>query len=70
MNSLKLPKIYYCTFPVKQLSTEEIDRVLSQLEAGVDVALQRAKAWSKYMKDITSYIERKAHLGNISLSQK
>ncbi|XP_063441342.1 rho GTPase-activating protein 45-like isoform X4 [Mytilus trossulus] len=47
---------------VKQLSTEEIDRVLSQLEAGVDVALQRAKAWSKYMKDITSYIERKAHL--------
>ncbi|XP_052066324.1 rho GTPase-activating protein 29-like isoform X2 [Mytilus californianus] len=47
---------------VKQLSTYEIDRVLSQLEAGVDVALQRAKAWSKYMKDITSYIERKAHL--------
>jgi len=48
---------------VRHLSPPEIDRVLSQLEAGVDVALQRAKAWSKYMKDITSYIERKAHLG-------
>lgn len=47
---------------VTQLSPQEIDRVLSQLEAGVDVALQRAKAWSKYMKDITIYIERKAHL--------
>ena len=47
---------------VKHLSPPEIDGVLSQLEAGVDVALQRAKAWSKYMKDITSYIERKTHL--------
>ncbi|KAK3090367.1 hypothetical protein FSP39_011249, partial [Pinctada imbricata] len=44
------------------LGPEEIDSILSRLQAGVDLALQRAKAWSKYMKDIASYIERKTHL--------
>lgn len=47
---------------VAVLTTEGVDRVLCQLQAGVDVALQRAKVWSKYMKDVTSYIERKAQL--------
>ncbi|KAL5022399.1 hypothetical protein ScPMuIL_001554 [Solemya velum] len=43
-----------------QLNSDQIDGILLKLQAGVDLALQRAKAWSKYMKDLASYIERKA----------
>ena len=32
-------------------------------QAGLDLAFQRAKAWSKYLKDIMAYIERRAQLG-------
>ncbi|XP_021343685.1 mucin-5AC-like isoform X2 [Mizuhopecten yessoensis] len=47
---------------VAVLTSESVDSCLCELQAGVDVALQRAKVWSKYMKDVTSYIERKAQL--------
>ncbi|XP_048256286.1 rho GTPase-activating protein 29-like isoform X3 [Haliotis rufescens] len=44
------------------LSAREIDSSLVRLEAGLDLALQRAKAWSKYARDIMTYIEKKAQL--------
>ncbi|XP_064604418.1 rho GTPase-activating protein 45-like isoform X2 [Liolophura sinensis] len=46
-------------FKQGHLSAEDVNMILAQLEAGVDLALQRAKAWSKYAKDVVSYIERK-----------
>lgn len=44
------------------MNPEEIDSILLRLQAGVDLAMQRAKAWSKYMKEITTYIEKKTQL--------
>ncbi|XP_078657670.1 rho GTPase-activating protein 45-like isoform X3 [Branchiostoma floridae x Branchiostoma belcheri] len=44
------------------LPAEEIDNTLLRLESGVDLALQRCKAWSKYAKDIITYVEKKASL--------
>lgn len=34
-----------------------------QLTDGVDMALSKAKAWSKYAKDVMTYIEKRASLG-------
>ncbi|XP_076440442.1 uncharacterized protein LOC143279954 isoform X2 [Babylonia areolata] len=48
--------------PRKMLTPEELDAVLVGLEAGLDLALQRAKAWSRYTRDIMSYIEKKSQL--------
>ncbi|KAL3867788.1 hypothetical protein ACJMK2_040635 [Sinanodonta woodiana] len=42
------------------LTVEQIDETLINLQAGLDLALQRAKAWSKYLKDLMTYIERRA----------
>lgn len=50
------------TPPKKILTPEELDGVLVGLEAGLDLALQRAKAWSRYIRDIVSYIEKKSQL--------
>ena len=50
-------------FPVILLTPEQIDVTLMNLQAGLDLAFQRAKAWSKYLKDIMAYIERRAQLG-------
>lgn len=44
---------------------DELDKRLIGLEHGVDLALQRTKIWSKYAKDISTYLERRAHLGKI-----
>ncbi|KAK3731062.1 hypothetical protein QZH41_019222, partial [Actinostola sp. cb2023] len=41
---------------------DELDKTLFGLEHGVDLTLQRTKVWSKYAKDIATYIERRAHL--------
>ena len=37
--------------------------MLVGLESGLDLALQRAKVWSRYTRDIISYIEKKSQLG-------
>ncbi|XP_066995467.1 rho GTPase-activating protein 45 isoform X2 [Anabrus simplex] len=39
-----------------------LDMVLLHLEQGVEFALNRAKAWSKYAKDIMMYVEKRIHL--------
>jgi hypothetical protein len=36
--------------------------MLLKLEQGVDFALNRAKLWAKYAKDVMTYIERRTHL--------
>ncbi|WAR22755.1 RHG29-like protein [Mya arenaria] len=48
--------------PVVRLTSEEIDGTLMKLQAGLELAFQRAKAWSKYLKDVMAYIERRAQL--------
>ncbi|XP_053393700.1 rho GTPase-activating protein 29-like [Mercenaria mercenaria] len=48
--------------PVVRLTAEQIDCTLMNLQAGLELAFQRAKAWSKYLKDVMSYIERRAQL--------
>lgn len=53
------------TFGFVVMNPEEIDSVLLRLQAGVDLAMQRAKAWSKYMKEVTTYIEKKTQLGKL-----
>lgn len=44
------------------LTPQQIDGTLHQLEQGVEYALHRAKLWSKYAKDVMMYIEKRAHL--------
>ena len=44
------------------LLPEQIDGVLLLLEQGVDFALQHAKLWSKYAKDVMMYVEKRAHI--------
>ncbi|XP_040576906.1 rho GTPase-activating protein 45 [Lepeophtheirus salmonis] len=41
------------------LSPEQIDALLMRHEQGVDHALFRAKLWSKYAKDVMTYIEKR-----------
>lgn len=48
------------------LTPEEIDSTLYRLETGVDIALQRAKAWTKYAKDVVTYVDKKLHFGMIN----
>lgn len=54
---------WYFFWYLTAMNPEEIDSILLRLQAGVDLAMQRAKAWSKYMKEITTYIEKKTQLG-------
>jgi hypothetical protein len=44
------------------LSPQQIDGRLLLLEQGVDFALQHAKLWSKYAKDVMMYVEKRAHI--------
>lgn len=48
---------------VVQLAAEQIDSLLMSCQTGLELAFQRGKAWSKYLKDVVSYIERRAQLG-------
>ena len=46
----------------QHLTGNQMDDVLLQLEQGVEVALHRAKLWSKYAKDIMTYVEKRCNL--------
>lgn len=48
--------------PQQHLTGVQMDAVLLQLEQGVEVALHRAKLWSKYAKDIMTYVEKRCNL--------
>ena len=39
-----------------------LDEVLHKLDSGVDMALHRAQAWSKFAKDLVGYIEKRTNL--------
>ena len=52
---------------VVRLTAEQIDGTLMNLQSGLELAFSRAKAWSKYLKDVMSYIERRAQLGKLKL---
>lgn len=51
-----------CTLDTSAEKADELDRALIQLEHGVEIAMQRTKIWTKYSKDIESYIDKRAHL--------
>ncbi|XP_046405589.1 rho GTPase-activating protein 45-like [Ischnura elegans] len=40
---------------------QQMDSILLNLERGVEYALHRAKLWSKYIKDIMMYVEKRVH---------
>ncbi|XP_066990807.1 rho GTPase-activating protein 45-like isoform X10 [Macrobrachium rosenbergii] len=44
------------------LTQQQIDEYLHRHEQGVEYALHRAKVWSKYAKDVMTYIEKRAQL--------
>lgn len=44
------------------LTPQQLDGMLLLLEQGVDFALQHAKLWSKYAKDVMMYVEKRAHV--------
>lgn len=52
---------------VELLSPAKMDAHLKQMESGVERALDRAKAWSKYAKDVIVYIEKRTQLGMFRL---
>ncbi|EEC16702.1 hypothetical protein IscW_ISCW012095 [Ixodes scapularis] len=42
--------------------TREVDAKLMRLSEGVEFSLRRAKIWSKYAKDVMTYVEKRANL--------
>ncbi|XP_070562883.1 rho GTPase-activating protein 29-like isoform X2 [Ptychodera flava] len=44
------------------MTPDELDNTLLSLESGVDLGLVRAKAWSKYAKDVMTYVEKRVHI--------
>ncbi|KPP60915.1 minor histocompatibility protein HA-1-like [Scleropages formosus] len=44
------------------MSAEEVDVILQRSEGGVDSALTYAKSFSKYLKDVISYVEKRVAL--------
>jgi len=44
------------------LTSEQIDARLMHHDRGVDHALQRAKIWSKYAKDVLNYVEKRTSM--------
>ena len=45
------------------MSAAKMDAHMQQMESGVELALERAKVWSKYAKDVITYIEKRTMLG-------
>ena len=44
------------------LNSDEIDARLMHHDRGVDHALQRAKIWAKYAKDVLNYVEKRTSM--------
>jgi len=47
---------------LSEARAKELDRNLLDIEGSVDISMQRTKVWSKYAKDIISYMERRSHI--------
>ncbi|KAK7791491.1 hypothetical protein R5R35_008846 [Gryllus longicercus] len=50
------------SYEKKEDIPEQLNEALLNLEQGVEFALNRAKVWAKYAKDILMYIEKRCHL--------
>ncbi|XP_033122658.1 rho GTPase-activating protein 45-like [Anneissia japonica] len=47
------------SYSVSSSSKEEVEATLLELDQGVEIALERAKIWSKYSKDLINYVEKR-----------
>lgn len=45
------------------LSAQEADLALCRCEGGVELALQYAKMWCRYAKDLLAWMEKRINLG-------
>ena len=45
------------------MTAQDLDAIMQKLDSGVEIALQRAKAWAKYAKEILNYVEKKIAFG-------
>ncbi|XP_071952191.1 rho GTPase-activating protein 29-like [Antedon mediterranea] len=48
-------------FAVSSVCKEELEKTLFEVDQGVEIALDRAKVWSKYAKDIINFVEKRMH---------
>lgn len=56
--------MYLCVAgPSPPARVEEVDAALHGSLTGVESALLYAKAWSKYTKDLLSWVEKRINLG-------
>jgi len=46
----------------------KLDDTLYNLENGVEIALHRAQSWSKFAKDLISFIDKRTHICKSSFS--
>ncbi|XP_064476776.1 rho GTPase-activating protein 45-like isoform X2 [Ornithodoros turicata] len=44
------------------LTGQQVDSRLMRISEGVELSLKRAKVWSKYAKDVMTYVEKRANL--------
>lgn len=48
---------------------EQVDSTLLKNDSGVESALLYAKAWSKYIKDLLAWMEKRLAMGETKTSQ-
>lgn len=53
------------TGPCPPVRVEEVDRTLQRQDSGVESALLYAKAWSKYTKELLSWVEKRLSMGEL-----
>uniref|UniRef100_A0A914XTR0 F-BAR domain-containing protein n=1 Tax=Plectus sambesii TaxID=2011161 RepID=A0A914XTR0_9BILA len=46
------------------LTSDQMDKLLHMRDDGVELAFERTKAWSKYCKEILSYVQRRLAIEN------
>lgn len=49
---------------------EEVDRTLQRQDSGVESALLYAKSWSKYTKELLSWVEKRLNAGRSEIDAK
>lgn len=52
------------------LSAQEADLALCRCEDGVETALQYAKMWCRYAKDLLAWMEKRISLGKCTCSRE
>lgn len=56
--------------PSSPTRPEEVDRTLQRQDSGVESALLYAKSWSKYTKELLSWVEKRVNTGRRSENYK